>query len=80
MCLSFTWTSFSDPCVILFTGAAGDYIEGNDGTGIILGDFGLYEAEVQFLPNQYFESLTQFAEYAGPDTIKGGNGKCTCFG
>jgi Ca2+-binding RTX toxin-like protein len=33
----------------------------------------LYRDLVEFLPNQYFESITDYYEYAGPDTILGGD-------
>jgi len=60
---------------IAFGGAKGDIIEGNEGQDIILGDFGLYDAEEMFLPNQYFECLTlaDYSKYAGSDTISGGD-------
>ena len=41
---------------------------------MILGDFGLYDAEKQFLPNQFYQSILDFPESAGPDTINGGDG------
>lgn len=59
---------------IAFGGSLGDYIEGNEGQDTILGDFGLYRDLVEFLPNQYFESITDYFEYSGRDTIKGGDG------
>jgi len=59
---------------VAFGGAFGDYIEGNIGQDIILGDFGLYDAEKQFLPNQYFEPIIAYPSYAGPDVIQGGDG------
>jgi len=34
-----------------FGGAYNDYIEGNDGQDVILGDFGLFDATIEFLPN-----------------------------
>jgi Ca2+-binding RTX toxin-like protein len=57
---------------IAFGGALGDTIEGGAGQDIILGDFGLYRDQVHFLPNQFFESITDHYDYAGPDTIDGG--------
>jgi len=59
---------------IAFGGALGDTIQGGDGQDIILGDFGMYNAEIQFLPNQYFESITDDPLSAGPDMIDGGAG------
>lgn len=57
---------------IAFGGALGDTIDGGAGQDIILGDFGLYRDQVHFLPNQFFESITDHDDFAGPDTIDGG--------
>ena len=38
-----------------------------------MGDFGKYDATVQFLPNQFFESIIDSPEMAGPDTLIGGD-------
>ncbi len=57
---------------IAFGGALGDTIDGGAGQDIILGDFGVYQDDFQFLPNQFFESITDHHDYAGPDTIDGG--------
>ena len=59
---------------IAIGGAHGDYIEGNEGNDIILGDFGLYDSKVQFLPNQLYESIIDHYEVAGSDEIYGGPG------
>ena len=61
-----------DGADIAFGGALGDTIDGGAGQDIILGDFGLYRDQVEFLPNQFFESITEYYEYAGPDVIYGG--------
>jgi Ca2+-binding RTX toxin-like protein len=61
-----------DGADIAFGGALGDIIEGGTGQDIILGDFGLYQDQVEFLPNQFYESITEDYEYAGPDVIDGG--------
>lgn len=61
-----------DGADIAFGGALGDTIEGGTGQDIILGDFGLYRDQEEFLPNQFFESITEYYEYAGPDVIDGG--------
>ena len=59
---------------IAFGGALGDIIRAGAGQDIILGDFGLYRDLVEFLPNQFFESITDFYDIAGPDVINGGDG------
>lgn len=45
----------------------------------MLGDFGLWNTSVPFLPNQYYESIVVDFDYAGDDTIEGGDddGECT---
>ena len=65
--LSLFWFLF-----YLCLGALGDFIDGNEGQDIILGDFGLYDANVEFLIYQHFESYIDYSEFAGPDTIDGG--------
>jgi len=57
-----------------FGGASSDYIEGNDGQDIIFGDFGIYDAEVEFLPYQHYQSIIAGTAFAGNDTIDGGAG------
>lgn len=57
-----------------FGGALGDTIDGGDGQDVILGDFGLFDAEVEFLPHQHYTSITTHSDYAGPDVIDGGPG------
>ena len=59
---------------IAFGGGFGDDIDGGEGQDIILGDFGLYNAEVEFLPNQHYESIIDYPHVAGPDVISGGAG------
>ncbi len=61
-----------DGADIAFGGALGDTIDGGSGQDIILGDFGLYRDQVEFLPNQFFQSITDFFAFAGPDMIDGG--------
>jgi hypothetical protein len=36
-------------------------------------DFGQYDANVQFLDYQHYQSYITFTEYAGADTISGGS-------
>lgn len=50
-----------------------DYIQGDEGQDIILGDFGYYNAEVEFLPYQNFASHIHSPEHTGDDTIFGGD-------
>jgi Ca2+-binding RTX toxin-like protein len=57
-----------------FGGASGDWIYGDEGQDILLGDFGLYNATQQFLRNQYFESIISSPQWAGGDHIYGGDG------
>ena len=64
--------NLGDGSDIAFGGALGDTIYGGAGQDIILGDFGLYRDKVYFLPNQFFESITDHYDFAGPDTIHGG--------
>ena len=49
-----------------------DWIYGDEGQDIILGDFGLYNATQQFLRNQYFKSIISSPQWAGDDHIYGG--------
>jgi len=56
-----------------FGGDLGDQIEGNEGQDIILGDFGEYNASEEFLPFQHFRSIIIYPEFAGDDTIFGGD-------
>ena len=62
-----------------FGGAYNDYIEGNDGQDVILGDFGLFNATNEFLPNQYYESIFN-SSFAGSDHITGGPGDDVLMG
>ena len=54
-----------------FGGALGDTIDGGSGQDIILGDFGLYDADVEFLPYQHYKTIIDFSEHAGDDTLIG---------
>lgn len=65
---------------IAFGGSMGDNITGNDGNDVILGDFGRYQDIFEFLPNQFFESLTDYYQFAGADTIHGGAGDDVLMG
>ena len=66
--------NLGDGADIAFGGALGDTINGGAGQDIILGDFGLYRDKVHFLPNQFFESITDHYNFSGPDNIDGGPG------
>lgn len=63
-----------------FGGAYSDKIYGGEGNDVILGDFGLYDAREEFLPNQYYESIIYYHEYAGPDEIYGEDGDDVLMG
>ena len=65
---------------IAFGGALGDTITGGDGQDIILGDFGLYNADVEFLPYQNFESIIDDSDQAGSDFLDGGDGDDVLMG
>jgi hypothetical protein len=50
----------------------GDTIHGSDGQDVIFGDFGLYDAQIEFLPFQNYRPIIDFSDSAGHDTIDGG--------
>ena len=50
----------------------GDTIHGNDGQDVIFGDFGLYDAQIEFLPFQNYRPIIDFPDSAGNDIIDGG--------
>jgi Ca2+-binding RTX toxin-like protein len=56
-----------------FGGAYSDYIEGNAGQDVILGDFGRFDAEVEYLDFQNYQSIIDFPGAAGNDNITGGD-------
>ena len=51
-------------------GAHGDFVFGNEGQDIIFGDFGFYNAEVEW-PNRNFESIVDQTDHGGPDHLEG---------
>lgn len=55
-----------------FGGSLNDEIYGGSGQDIILGDFGYYDSEVEFLPHQHYASDVHSPESAGDDLIDGG--------
>ena len=55
-----------------FGGAYSDEIYGDEGQDTILGDFGHYNAEVEFLPYQHFVSDIHYPNYTGNDSLYGG--------
>jgi len=57
-----------------FGGALHDVIRGNDGEDIILGDFGLYNAQTPYVPTVHYSAKVDTPQFAGPDEIYGGNG------
>ena len=61
-------------CSLSLSRAFDDYIEGNEGQDVILGDFGLWREGVEFLLNHFYESIIDDFEYAGSDEIHGGPG------
>lgn len=52
----------------------GDYIEGNGGQDVILGDFGVFDTETEFLAHQHYQSFIEFPDFGGNDEIYGGDG------
>ena len=56
-----------------FGGDGNDYIEGNDGQDVLFGDFGQYDAEVEFLPGQNYIAIMLYGNSSGDDIIYGGN-------
>lgn len=56
-----------------FGGAYNDVIYGQGGQDILLGDFGYYDAEVEFLPFQHFVSDIHNPHDTGDDEIYGGD-------
>lgn len=65
---------------LAFGGAFEDEIDGGEGQDIILGDFGQYNVLKEFLPNHYYESILDFADFAGSDLLKGGDGDDVLMG
>ena len=63
-----------------FGGAYSDIITGGAGQDVIFGDFGRFDAEIEFLPYQNFRSNIESPEYAGGDWIDGGEDDDTIFG
>jgi len=55
-----------------FGGAFDDTIYGDAGQDIILGDFGHYDAQQEFLPWQNYVSNIHYPDLAGEDVIYGG--------
>jgi RTX calcium-binding nonapeptide repeat (4 copies) len=51
------------------SGALNDYIEGNEGSDIIFGDFGVYDSLEDY---PQYRSFIEYAIFAGNDTIHGG--------
>jgi RTX calcium-binding nonapeptide repeat (4 copies) len=51
------------------SGALNDYIEGDEGSDIIFGDFGVYDSLEDY---PQYKSFIAYATYAGNDTIRGG--------
>ncbi len=41
---------------------------------MILGDFGVFDTETEFLDHQNYQSFIEFPESAGDDEIYGGDG------
>jgi hypothetical protein len=51
----------------------GDFIYGEGGQDVIFGDFGVYNAEIEYLPFQNYRPIIDFPDSAGDDTIDGGD-------
>ena len=51
----------------------GDNIKGGEGQDVIFGDFGVYNAQVEYLPFQNYRPIIVFPDYAGDDTLDGGD-------
>ena len=47
---------------------------------MILGDFGVFDTETEFLDHQNYQSFIEFSAFAGDDEIYGGDGDDFLFG
>lgn len=65
---------------LAFGGAYNDSITGGTGQDVIFGDFGLYDAETEFLPYQNYRGYIDYSDYAGDDYIHGGDDDDIIFG
>ena len=59
---------------IAFGGALNDVIHGGSGSDIILGDFGEYNADIEFLPYQHYRPDISSPNDAGGDSLYGESG------
>ena len=51
----------------------GDIIYGEGGQDVIFGDFGVYNAQIEYLPFQNYRPIIVFPDSAGDDTLDGGD-------
>lgn len=65
---------------LAFGGAYSDNITGGPGQDVIFGDFGEYDAEIEFLPYQNYRGIIVTPDYAGGDWIHGGADDDVIFG